>query len=187
MARTQGSIRKPSLRLQSTSARQSHRTTAVGPPSDELGSPHHVLSPSRSHLSGFIVCNNLTYPNFLWFLKLLKIPLVDSDMSFAVTRDRGAFEWAGGSPAQLFAQRSNLLKPGHWRMLWDIIRFNSGSLKLLRQGDTGESIGDYLKRNGYSDSFRDNYLLVSTTILGHGLPSAGSRRGLTCYSSYYSL
>ncbi len=83
-------------------------------------------------------------------------------MSFAVTRDRGAFEWAGGSPAQLFAQRSNLLNPGHWRMVWDIIRFNSGSLRLLRQGDTGESIGDYLKRNGYSDSFRDNYLLVST-------------------------
>ena len=82
-------------------------------------------------------------------------------MSFAVTRDRGAFEWAGGSPAQLFAQRTNLLNPGHWRMVWDIIRFNAGSLKLLRQGDSGESIGDYLRRNNYSDAFRDNYLLVS--------------------------
>lgn len=111
------------------------------------------------------MCNNLTYPNFLRFLDLLKIPIVNSDMSFAVTRDRGAFEWAGGSPGQLFAQRSNLFNPGHWRMVWDIIRFNSDSLKLLRQGDKGESIGDYLKRNGYSDSFRDNYLLVSTFLL----------------------
>lgn len=109
--------------------------------------------------------NTLTYPNFLNFLKTINVPYFASDMSFAVTRDRGEFEWAGGSPSSLFAQRSNLLNPSHWRMVWDIIRFNSGALRLLRSGDTGESIGRYLERHGYSAAFRDNYLLVSHASL----------------------
>ena len=46
-------------------------------------------------------------------------------------------------------------------MVWDILRFNSAAIDELRKGDRGESIGDLLRRNGYSDSFTDNYLLVS--------------------------
>ena len=45
-------------------------------------------------------------------------------------------------------------------MVWDILRFNSEAIGELRKGDRGESIGDLLRRNGYSDSFTDNYLLV---------------------------
>ena len=87
-------------------------------------------------------------------------------MSFAVSRDRGAFEWAGGSPAQLFAQTKNLWDLGHWRMIWDILRFNAFSTEVLREvaeEDEELSIGRYLERHGYSESFRDNYLLVSIT------------------------
>lgn len=115
--------------------------------------------------TGFIVFNTVTYPNLLRFLRLAEVPFIESDMSFAVSRDRGLFEWAGGSPAQLFAQRSNLLDLGHWRMIWDIIRFNAFSTELLAEvAQAGEelSIGDYLRQHGYSDSFRDNYLLVSS-------------------------
>lgn len=83
-------------------------------------------------------------------------------MSFAVTRDRGLYEWAGTSLSALFAQKRNLVNPGQWRMIWDILRFNSNAFKELRQGDRGESIGALLEREGYSESFRDNYLLVSS-------------------------
>lgn len=92
----------------------------------------------------------------------MRIPYGASDMSFSVSRDRGLFEWAGGSLGQLFAQRINLLNPGQWRMVWDILRFNNGALELLRKGDEKESIGSYLAREGYSQSFVDNYLLVSS-------------------------
>lgn len=104
--------------------------------------------------------NNVTYPNFLAFLQHMKIPYEASDMSFSVSRDQGLFEWAGGSLGQLFAQKINLLNPGQWRMVWDILRFNTGALELLRKGDETESIGSYLAREGYSQAFVDNYLLV---------------------------
>lgn len=110
---------------------------------------------------GFIVLNEATYPNFLRFLRARGLPLIASEMSFSVSRDRGAYEWAGNSVATVFAQRANLFKASQWRLVWDILRFNLCALEVLhdpRKGACG--IGEYLRRNGYSDSFRDNYLLV---------------------------
>ncbi|KAM0789863.1 hypothetical protein ACM66B_006709 [Microbotryomycetes sp. NB124-2] len=115
--------------------------------------------------TGFIVFNKVTYPNFLQFLNLENVPYIASDMSFAVTRDRGAFEWSGSGLGSLFAQRINLVNPAHWRMVWDIVRFNSAALDVLRRADSGESIGDYVARHGYSSAFVDNYLLPMTAAI----------------------
>lgn len=71
-----------------------------------------------------------------------------------------------------------------WRMVFDIIRFNQFALDLLKEekkskGDTNghsnensqrdserqESIGDYLIREGYSDAFRDDYLIPMTAAV----------------------
>lgn len=120
--------------------------------------------------SGFIVFNAVTYPNFLRFAKQAKgVDVIDSDMSFSVSRDQGAFEWAGSSAGALFAQRSNLLNPLHWRMVWDILRFNACALELL-SGDADDAGGEepiesYLARNGYSHAFRDNYILPMTAAI----------------------
>ncbi|KAK4703083.1 uncharacterized protein P7C70_g3132, partial [Phenoliferia sp. Uapishka_3] len=115
--------------------------------------------------TGFIVFNTVTYPNLLRFFDLIGVEHIASEMSFSVSRDRGLYEWAGTSLSALFAQRKNLLNPGQWRMIWDILRFNNAALELLRKGDTKESIGKYLDREGYSDSFRDNYLLPMTAAI----------------------
>ena len=82
-------------------------------------------------------------------------------MSFSVTRDRGLFEWAGTSPSALFAQTINLFSPSHWRMIWDIIRFNTFAPRYLASHpNSKQSIGQYLDANGYGNAFKDNYLLV---------------------------
>ncbi|KAK4046792.1 hypothetical protein OIO90_006434 [Microbotryomycetes sp. JL221] len=131
------------------------------------GSNDRTGQPAATHNvdTGFIVFNRVTYPNFLAFLHLEQVPYIGSDMSFAVTRDRGAFEWSGSSLSSLFAQKSNLLNPAHWRMVWDIVRFNTAALTLLREADTGESIGDYVEKHGYSAAFVDNYLLPMTAAI----------------------
>lgn len=109
--------------------------------------------------------NTVTYPNFIRFVELLKLPLIASEMSFSVSRDRGAYEWAGTSLGALFAQTINIFNPAQWRMVWDILRFNAGALNMLRKGDAGESIGDYLRREGFSEAFTDNYLLPMTASI----------------------
>ncbi|POS85631.1 hypothetical protein EPUL_001169 [Erysiphe pulchra] len=132
--------------------------------------------------TGFIVLNTATYPNFISFLKVLGVPTMPTEMTFGVSRDKGLFEWAGSSLFSVFAQCSNLLSPRMWRMIFDIIRFNQFALDLLRNEDIDLetkapkqnerqycnvreqelTIGEYLDREGYSDAFRDDYLIPMT-------------------------
>lgn len=89
-------------------------------------------------------------------------------MTFGVSRDEGAFEWAGTSLSAVFAQGENILNPSHWRMIFDIIRFNQFALDLLQDeshADLDLSIGEYLDREGYSASFRDDYLIPMTACV----------------------
>ena len=44
--------------------------------------------------TGFIVMNSATYPNFIAFLKEIGVPTTPTEMTFGVSRDQGAFEWA---------------------------------------------------------------------------------------------
>lgn len=87
-------------------------------------------------------------------------------MSFSVSRDKGAFEWSGKSLWSALCQRKRSLDPGMWRMLYDLLRFNVSSKKLLTENeDVNLSIAAYLDREGYSPEFRDNYLLVRFSLL----------------------
>lgn len=117
--------------------------------------------------------------NFLNFLNCIGIEPVKTDMTFSVSRDYGKFEWARSSLNSLFAQRSNIFSPRMWRIIFDIIRFNQHALDVLRVDleDTTrtrsqhaaihpeETIGEYLDREGYSDAFRDDYLIPMTAAV----------------------
>jgi len=121
--------------------------------------------------TGFIVMNTATYPNFIPFLKALGIDIVPTAMTFGVSRDYGLFEWSGTSLASIFAQKENILRPSFWRMIFDIIRFNLFALDVLTEvdgtlnNDNEMSIGEYLDREGYSDVFRDDYLVPMTACV----------------------
>jgi hypothetical protein len=114
-----------------------------------------------SPLPSQIVCNPATYPNFLRFLELRKrtVEVIKAEMTFSVSRDGGAFEWAGTGLRSVFCQTQRVFDPGMWRMLFDIARFNSSAVRVLGEGGD-PSIGEYLKREGYSRQFKDDYLIV---------------------------
>jgi uncharacterized protein len=106
--------------------------------------------------TGFIVCNDRTYPGFLALLQRLAVPLRQSTMSFSMRCERTGLEWNGGGPNQLFAQRRNLLRPGFWRMLYDILRFH----RLAPGFGAGDAtLGDLLRQGRFGHGFRTNYLV----------------------------
>lgn len=65
-------------------------------------------------------------------------------------------------------------KPRVYRMMWDIFRFHIFAKDLLSEEGESEqlSIGEYLDREGYSQSFKEDYLLVSFSSLSlhHPIP-----------------
>lgn len=109
--------------------------------------------------TGFIVFNDRNYPNLRGLFAALDVPHLNSEMSFAVSIDGGRVEYGGGSIAQLFAQKRNLLRPRFGRMVYDILRFFREAPALLEDGAGSESLGAYLKRNRYSDGFLYDHLL----------------------------
>ena len=107
--------------------------------------------------TGFIVYNERNYPNLVRLFAALGVETDPSDMSFSVSLDDGAFEYRARALG-LLAQPSNVLRPSYRRMVRDIVRF-SREAKALVGTDPAESTGSWLARAGYSDGFRDRFLL----------------------------
>ncbi|MET0348301.1 MAG: FAD-dependent oxidoreductase [Rhizobacter sp.] len=112
--------------------------------------------------TGFLVFNERTYPHLIRLFAELGVETAHSDMSFSVKAPADDFEWSGSDLNTVFAQRSNLLRPGFWRMLLDIGRFNRLCTGLAERGADDalqQSIGDFLQQHRFSTAFRDGYFL----------------------------
>jgi predicted NAD/FAD-binding protein len=108
---------------------------------------------------GFIVFNERNYPNLVALLDHLGVATEESDMSFAVSLDRGRFEY-GSSFAGYLAQRCNMVRPSFLRMTRDILRFNRLAPRLLdRCEDLDFTLGDFVEDARLGEAFRDRYLL----------------------------
>ncbi len=108
---------------------------------------------------GFMVFNDATYPEFTRLLAELQVAARSTDMSFSVSDERGDFEYNGHSLGTLFAQRRNLMRPGFYRMLTDIVRFNATAPRLTAHDDEALTVGEFLARQRYSRQFAAHYLL----------------------------
>lgn len=118
--------------------------------------------------TGFIVYNEITYPNLTRLFDVLGVVTEASDMSFAFSRDR-SFEYAASLRGVLGNPR-NLIRRGFQRLLLDIDRFRRIGTSLAPRGD--ETIEELLRRHRFSDEFLDDYLLPMTGAIW----SAGSER-----------
>lgn len=128
-----------------------HTNTVFVPDGPDAGTPVDT---------GFIVCNDWTYPNFLKLMDDLGVAVRDSDMSFSFNCRRSGLQYAGSNLDTIFAQRRNLLNLPFWRMLLDIIRFNRNALGALESGRLeGLTLGSLVNAGRYSRRFTEHYLL----------------------------
>ncbi|ERO63803.1 NAD(P)/FAD-dependent oxidoreductase [Pseudomonas piscis] len=111
--------------------------------------------------TGFIVFNDWTYPHFIRLLGQIGVKFKATEMSFSVCDPATGLEYNGNNLNSLFAQRRNLLSPGFWGMLRDILRFNQhAQLDLQNQRITASTtLGDYLKSQGYGERFIQHYIV----------------------------
>lgn len=118
--------------------------------------------------TGFIVFNDRTYPNFIRLLDAIGQESLDSEMSFSVQSD--GLEYNGSSLNSLFAQRRNLLKPGFYRMLRDIARFNRDAEQAVAAQPSGQPLREFLASGRYGGEFVDQYLLPMAAAIWSAEP-----------------
>ena len=128
-----------------------------------------VTRPDGSELPldvGFIVYNERTYPGFSRLLAELGVETQASDMSFSVRCEEEDFEFSSRGVRGYLAQPRNLLRPSHYRMLWDVVRFQRDARRALRRDEGHDlSFAEYLDQRRFSEAFRRRLivpLLAST-------------------------
>lgn len=110
--------------------------------------------------TGFIVYNELNYPELTNLFRELDVTTHASDMGFSLSLDGGKLEWCGSTLRTIFAQKRNCFSPGFIWMLREILRFNRVCVADRDAGRMGHfTIGDYLDMRGFSAGFRENYLI----------------------------
>lgn len=143
---------------------QAGHTVTLFEAADYFGGHTHTVDVTLDGITapvdtGFLVCNDHTYPNILKLFDELGVDLAPSDMSFAVRADRDGIEWSGTNFASLFAQPLNALKPKFLRFLADIVRFNRvGTAMVLGSRVPQMSVQDFLARERFSQALFDWYI-----------------------------
>jgi predicted NAD/FAD-binding protein len=115
--------------------------------------------------TGFIVFNEVTYPNFCKILDRLGVASQPGPMTFSVKCEKTGLEYSPHSLNTLFAQRRNLAGLSFWRMLIDIFRFRRRFEKLLNAVDPAKPLVRVLREQGFSARFIDQFI----TPLGSSL------------------
>ena len=115
--------------------------------------------------TGFIVFNELNYENLCALFRHLEVETAESSMGFSVSVERGRMEYSGRHLNGLFGQRRNIIRPRHWQLVGDILRFFREAEAQARNIPDEMSIGDFLVLHGYSDVFIEDHLLpISAAI-----------------------
>ena len=108
---------------------------------------------------GFIVFNEVTYPNLVNFFNELNVPYEKSDMSFSVSIKNSNVEYSGSGLGGIFANKLNFFNLKFLNMIREIISFYKTAPKLLESEIKEKTLGDFLKRKKLSKYFIDYHLI----------------------------
>ncbi|MDC1093189.1 FAD-dependent oxidoreductase, partial [Pelagibacteraceae bacterium] len=108
---------------------------------------------------GFIVFNELTYPNLINFFNELNIPFEKSNMSFSVSIKNTNVEYGGSGFNSIFANKLNLFNFNFLKMIREIISFYNYAPSILKSSIKNETLGDYLERSNQSKYFIEYHII----------------------------
>ena len=108
---------------------------------------------------GFIVFNELTYPNLINLFKELSVPVEKSDMSFSVSIKNSKIEYGGRGLNAIFANKLNIFNLSFLKMIKEIIIFYNTAPKLLKNNLEGLTLGSYLEKKKLSKYFIEFHII----------------------------
>ncbi|MDX2164710.1 MAG: FAD-dependent oxidoreductase [Gammaproteobacteria bacterium] len=115
--------------------------------------------------TGFIVFNHRTYPNFVKLLQECNVSSQPTNMSFSVFAPDKNIQYSGESLNGLFADRKNIFNSTFYKLLYEILRFQTLAKEIVAHTDTTLTIHQFLKKNKLSDNFSELYFYPLVSAL----------------------
>ena len=109
--------------------------------------------------TGFLVFNHETYPLLTKLFEKLDVKIEKSDMSFGFWDKSANVAYNAQTLGGIFFQKKNIFSLTHYKMIYDIMRFNAKATKDVENNsrDLDKTLGEYLE--GFGEAFKERYLL----------------------------
>lgn len=116
--------------------------------------------------TGFIVYNEVTYPNLVRLFKTLKVETKDSSMSFSVQHLPTDLEFCGSGIRGLFSQKKNFFNLGFLKLLYQINRFNDEAPRILNNPKyKSYTMRQYIEEFKYGTDILYRYLIPMSSAV----------------------
>ena len=116
--------------------------------------------------TGFMVFNEVTYPNLTRLFRELNVAVKPTKMSFSVQHLPTNLEFCGTSLNHIFGQRKNLFRPRFWKMILQTNRFNIEAIEALTSPQFQHyTLGEYVREKKYGADFLNFYLVPMSSAV----------------------
>ncbi len=133
---------------------------------------------------GFIVFNELTYPNLINFFKENKIQIEKSNMSFSVSVKNSNIEYCGKGINGIFSNRSNLLNLKFIKLFIDILSFYK-RCDNLKEIEKNKTLGEYLVEQKLSKYFIDYHIIPMVSAIWSMPPHKSNKMPLSFFIKFF--
>ena len=133
---------------------------------------------------GFIVFNDLTYPNLINFFKENKVQVEKSNMSFSVSVKNSNIEYCGKGINGIFSTRSNLFNLKFIKMFIDILSFYKKSDN-LEKIEKYKTLGEYLVEQKLSKYFIDYHIIPMVSAIWSMPPYQANQMPLNFFIKFF--
>lgn len=157
---------------------------------DYIGGHTHTVDVEREGKryavdTGFIVFNEVTYPNFLKLIARLGVAYQPSQMTFSLRSEPEGREYSAHNLNTIFGQRRNLFDPSFYRMVWDILQLRREFGRLLAEVSDERPLVPYLRSRGYSKRFIDFFLVPMAAAIWSADPGSVEEFPLRTFARFF--
>jgi uncharacterized protein len=157
---------------------------------DYIGGHTHTVDVERKGKcfgvdTGFIVFNEVTYPNFVKLINRLGVSYQPSRMTFSLKSEPEGREYSAHNLNTIFGQRRNLLDPSFYAMVRDILRLRGEFTRVLQEARDDRPLVPYLRDRGYSKRFLDFFIVPMAAAIWSAGPGSVEDFPLRTFAQFF--